>query len=313
MTRINLKYLFFLIFLGVLFFIIFDLVFSDRKILFIREIKEKIEESLSLEDSNAILFLGKMGHNHYGSENTDAIFVVYIKDNHLFIIHIPRDLLVKIDNENYKINSLWGLNKKDELLKEASLFTGLKIKKYIVIDNYLIKAVVDKIGGLKVNLIYPVTDAVSGYSLKPGFYTLNGEMVEFVVRSRYYPDGDFTRMKNQFIIIKSLKKQLSEKSLDELLSLANFVIGLKNHYQTNLAYGELIRILANVIKIPDKNFKEIFIGYDKNIWRDGNFVIKINGHNVIAYSLMPKNGPGEYSAIRKIIREQIKKEITKKY
>lgn len=311
MTKVDLKILAIFIFLTIISLLIFDLVFSDRKIIFIKELKEKIEESLYKEE--AILFLGKMGGYHYGAENTDAIFVVYLKEDHLFIIHIPRDLLVNINGDFYKINSLWGLNKKEELLREVSLITGLKIKKYIVIDSYLIKSVVNQIGGLKVNLIYPVTDAVSGYTLKPGLHVLSGEWVEFVVRSRYYPDGDFTRMKNQFIIIKSLKEQLSKEPVEKLLSLVNFVIGLKNHYETNLSYGEIIKLLGIVGKIPNKNFKEILVGYDKNLWQDGNFEIKINNHKDFAYGLIPQNGAGEYSTIRKIIREKIKEEIAKEH
>ena len=305
--------IFFIIFLSVI-ILFFDILLSDRKVYFIRKgLENVLEEVFKPEDSNAILVLGKMGGWHYGAENTDAIFVVYLKMNSLFIIHIPRDLIVKIGNDFYKINSLWEFKKKEELLREVSLFTGLKIKKYIVFDSYLLKSVVDKIGGLKITLIYPVTDAVTGYTLKPGTYVLNGEMVEFVARSRYYPDGDFTRMKNQFIIVKSLKEQLSKEPLEKLLSLANFIIGLKNHYETNLSYGEIIKLINELSKIPGERIKEINIGYDKNIWLDGNFEIKINSHKVISYGLIPKNGPGEYSTIRKLIKEKIKETIAQEH
>jgi len=298
------------ILISIFLFLIFDVFSSNKKILFIRE---SVGEFFKQENTEAILVLGKMGAGHYGSENTDAMLVLYLKDDKVFIIHIPRDLIVNINGENYKINSLYGFKKINELLKEVSLFTGIKVRKYIVFDNYILKEVVNKLGGLKVTLIYPVTDAVSGYTLKPGTYILNGEWVEFVVRSRYYPDGDFTRMKNQFIIIKSLKAQLSKEPLDKLLKIANDVIKMRNHYETNLEYAELLSFLNKLTKIPAENFKEIHLGYDKNLWSDGYFNIKINSHSAEAYGLIPKNGEGEYSTIRSIIKEKIKEETSKKY
>jgi len=262
-----------------------------------------------LDDSKAILVLGKMGGYHYGAENTDAMFVFYIKNEKIFIIHIPRDLIVKIGNDFYKINSLYAFKKMDELLYEVSNFTGLKVKKYIVIDSYIVKKVVDLLGGLEVELKYPVTDAVSGYTLFPGKHKLNGEWVDFVIRSRYYSDGDFTRMRNQFIIIKSLKENLQKTSLENIFRVFNFIVGSKSHFETSLDYKEMIELIREISKVKSKNMKEIWIGYDKTIWIDGYFNIKINAHYAPAYGLYPKDGVGEYSTIR----EKIKKEIAEKH
>jgi anionic cell wall polymer biosynthesis LytR-Cps2A-Psr (LCP) family protein len=179
----------------------------------------------------------------------------------------------------------------------------------VVVDSYIVKKIVDLLGGLEVELKYPVTDAVSGYTLYPGKYKLNGEWVDFVIRSRYYPDGDFTRMKNQFIIIKSLKENLQKTSIENLFRIFNFIVGAKSHFETNLDYKEMIELIRLVSKIKNEDIKEIWIGYDKNIWIDGTFNIKINSHYAAAYGLYPKNGVGEYSTIR----EKIKKEITEEH
>ncbi len=289
--------------------LLFSFIYADKKILFV---KENLENFLIPQETKSILFLGKMSGNHYGQGNTDAIFLLYLKDNHIFVIHIPRDLIVEIDGKFYKINSLYGLGKKEELLKEVTNFSGIKTNKYILIDSYLMRSVIDQLGGLKIKLIYPVTDAVSGYTLKPGTYTLSGEWVEFVARSRYYPDGDFTRMKNQFIIMKSLKEQLMKEPLEKLLKIAAFVINSKNHYETNLSLDEIVKLIKKISKIPSNNIHEIHIGYDKNIWQDGNYEIFFGSQNYLAYGLFPKNGVGEYTKIREIIREKIKEKIAQK-
>jgi LCP family protein required for cell wall assembly len=292
--------------LSLLFYVIFEFLNTSKKIFVFNS---NLVEIFKIDDSKAILFLGKMGGSHYGAENTDAMLVIYIKNNKIFIIHIPRDLIVRINNDFYKINSLYSFKKLNELLYEVSNFTGLKVKKYVVVDSYIVKKIVDLLGGLEVELKYPVTDAVSGYTLYPGKHKLNGEWVDFVIRSRYYPDGDFTRMKNQFIIIKSLKENLQKTSIENLFRIFNFIVGAKSHFETNLDYKEMIELIRLVSKIKNEDIKEIWIGYDKNIWIDGTFNIKINSHYAPAYGLYPKNGVGEYSTIR----EKIKKEIAEEH
>lgn len=305
----HLSILILFIFLSGFFLLISTFIHADKKILFV---KQNLENFFVPQDTNVFLFLGKMSGDHYGSENTDAIFLIYLKDNHIFVIHIPRDLIVKINDKFYKINSLYGLKKKEELLREVTNFSGIKTTKYILVDSYLMRSVIDQLGGLKIKLTYPVTDAVSGYTLKPGTYTFSGEWVEFVARSRYYPDGDFTRMKNQFIIIKSLKEQLAKEPLEKLLKISAFVINAKGHYETNLSFDEIIKLIKKFSKISSDNIKEIHIGYDKNIWQDGYYEINFGQQNYVAYGLFPKNGVGEYTTIRAIIREKIKEKITEK-
>lgn len=305
MKKTILIFIFFIL-ISLLFYLIFEVLNISKKVFIFNANPINIFKA---DSSKAILFLGKMGGYHYGAENTDAMFVIYIKDKEIFIIHIPRDLIVKINGDFYKINSLYSFKKINELLFEVSNFTGLKVKKYVVIDSYIVKKVVDLLGGIEVELKYPVTDAVSGYTLHPGKYKLNGEWVDFVVRSRYYPDGDFTRMRNQFIIIKSLKENLQKTSIEKLLQIFNFIVGSKSHFETNLDYKEMIDLIRQLSKIRNEKIKEVWIGYDKNIWVDGYFNIKINSHYAPAYGLYPQNGVGEYSTIR----EKIKKEITEKY
>ncbi len=293
------------ILISLIFVLFYEFISTERKISISNN---SFFDIFKPDNSQAILILGKMGGYHYGAENTDAMFVVYIKEDRIYIIHIPRDLIVKIGNDFYKINSLYSFRKMNELLFEVSSFTGLKVRKYIVIDSYIVKKVVDMLGGLNVELKYPVTDAVTGYTLYPGKYKLSGEWVDFVIRSRYYPDGDFTRMRNQFIIIKSLKENIRNLSVEKIFQIVDFIIAAKRHYETNLGYKEIVDLAKKIIKIKDENVKEIFIGYDKNIWVDGTFNIKINSHYAPAYGLYPKNGVGEYSTIREKIKEEIAKE-----
>lgn len=295
----------FLIFILIFIFIfLLNNLTLTKKINFVRN---KLPELLKLEKPEVYLFLGKMGYGYQGGENTDSIFVVYLKNNKAYFIYIPRDLIIKIDNDFYKINSLYSLKKIDQLLLEISKLTGLKIQKYIVFDIHLIKKIVDILGGLEVNLIYSVTDAVSGYTLSAGPKKLNSEWVEFVIRSRYYPQGDFARMKNQFIIIQSLKKRLKNISVSEYLKLTNLIFqSERSHIETNLNYSEILNLIN---KLKNAELKDIILDFNSNLWIDDYFQIKINNGNYFYVSgLIPKDGIGKYDQIR----ERIKKEIAQK-
>jgi LCP family protein required for cell wall assembly len=297
-------YIIIFVLIAIIFAQIFYLLNSSKKILIYKEINNFFEEKFFYDDSKSILFLGKMGQGYKGGENTDSIFLLHIRKNKAYIIHIPRDLIVKIDDGFYKINSLYSLNKIDFLLKEISNFTGLKVENYIVFDMFVLKKTIDALGGLEVELKYPVTDAITGYTLPSGKHKLNGEWVEFVVRSRYYPQGDFTRMENQFIIIKSLKERLKKLSTAELLNIINVFISSKNHFQTNLNYPQLISFVKYIYKIKD--IEEINFDLSSNLWQDGFYFINIdNSFKVEAYGLLPKNGTGEYSIFRKEIKKRI--------
>ncbi|GIW66130.1 MAG: hypothetical protein KatS3mg095_0028 [Candidatus Parcubacteria bacterium] len=299
----SLVYLVFFIFFSFFIFNLVNFLLLSKKIEFIRE-DSKIIFKLEKNNLEPILVLGKMGKNYQGGENTDSIFVVYIRNKTTNIIHIPRDLIIDINGSFYKINSLYSLKKTDVLLSEVSKLTGLKIKKYFVFDIYFIKKIVDSLGGLEVDLKYPVTDAVSGYTLMPGKKKFNGEWIEFIIRSRFYPQGDFDRMKNQFIIINSLKERLSNISPTELLNLINLTFQLKNHFETNLNYSEISKL---VNRIKKTKFKEILIDFNSNLWISNYYEIKINDQSFFGvYGLEPKDGIGKYDKIR----EKIQKEIT---
>jgi len=111
------------------------------------------------EGRTNILLLGMGGEGHQGAYLTDTIIVVSIKYNgqdtekDVSMISIPRDLYVKVDNQNYyRINSLYTLGKvnQDEyesgmtLINDAiSNITGLPIHYYVRADFDGFKKVID--------------------------------------------------------------------------------------------------------------------------------------------------------------------------
>jgi LCP family protein required for cell wall assembly len=254
----------------------------------------------------SLLILGKPGPGYIGSENTDSIMVMYYsqKNNKVFLIPIPRDLIVKDENGNLeKINALYGKKKVNLLLRKAEEYTGLKIKNYLAVDLKLITSLVDFFGGLEVDLDEPVTDAITLYTIPAGKQHLNGDLIELVLRSRYHPEGDFFRQKNQIKVIKALKNKIESLTPEEKLALIRFVENEKYFYQTNMSKQELLSLAT---KIKDlKNLKiEPMILNTKNGLLSSDYFNIYNTENV--YGLYPSSGIDNYDKIKFYFQSKIK-------
>jgi LCP family protein required for cell wall assembly len=254
----------------------------------------------------SLLLLGKPGPGYIGSENTDSIIVVYYsqKNNKVFLIPIPRDLIVKDENGNLeKINALYEKKKINLLLKKAEEFTGLRIKNYLAIDLKLVTSLVDFLGGLEVDLDEPVTDAVTLYTLPVGRQKLNGDLIELVLRSRYHPEGDFFRQKNQAKVIIALKNKINSLSPEEKLSLMKFLENKKYLYQTNMSKQELLSLAMKIKDLKNLEIEPMILSIKNGLLVSGYFNI-YNTENV--YGLYPSSGIDNYDKIKFYFQSKIK-------
>ncbi len=254
-----------------------------------------------------LLVLGKPGPGYIGSENTDSIIVFHYdrNSNQAFFIPIPRDLVVKDEKGNLeKINALYEKGEIKLLLKKAQEFTGFDLKNYFVFDLNLVTKLVDFLNGLEVELKEPVTDAITLYTLPSGKQKLNGYLIELVLRSRYHPEGDFFRIKNQLAVIKALKDKITTLSTEERLQLIKFLEKNKYSWQTNLSSSDVLA-LATKIKDP-VNLKiiPVIVDLHSGFLKSGYF--KINGTENV-YGIYPSAGIDNFLYLRNFIQSQVNK------
>jgi LCP family protein required for cell wall assembly len=281
--------------------ILFLFFFTSSKTLLINNFT-----SFLSSDDFAVLILGKPGAGYIGSENTDSIALGYYskKYNKVFLIFIPRDLVVKNDSgELEKINALYGAKKMNTLLNKVEDFTGIKVKNYVVVDLNLIKSLVDFLGGLEVELDEPVTDAITLYTLNKGKHVLNGDLIELVLRSRYNSEGDFFRQGNQAKVLKALKDKVASLSLEEKVNLIKFLDSRKYDWQTNLSKQEIFNLFLKIKDIQSLSIEPIIFKIRNGLLASGYFDI-YNSKNV--YGIYPKAGIDNYDKIRFYIKSIIK-------
>jgi LCP family protein required for cell wall assembly len=254
----------------------------------------------------SLLLLGKPGPGYIGSENTDSIMAVYYsqKNNKVYLIPIPRDLIVKDENGNLeKINALYEKKKINLLLRKVEEYTGLRIKNYLAVDLKLITSLVDFLGGLEIDLDEPVTDAVTLYTIPPGRQKLNGDLIELVLRSRYHRDGDFFRQRNQIKVIMAFKNKINSLSSEEKLSLMKFLDSKKYLYQTNISKQELLSLAMKIKDLKNLEIEPIILSTKNGLLSSGYFNI-YNTENV--YGIYPSSGIDNYDKIRFYFQSKIK-------
>ena len=220
---------------------------------------------------------------HGGQELTDSIMVASINQENKSakVFSVPRDLWVnysvpgsepmsctvgsqgKINAtylcalEEYK-NSMSVSNAKDAaslyFAKKISEVTGLSMHYYVAADWSAVKMIVDKIGGIDVDVYADdedgIHDSCQGIDLKKGmYYNMNGDLAMKLARARNAAckPGDyglsrsnFDREINQQRIMNAIKNKVS--SIGILMNpgqVMSIIDGLGDNLRTNIVMSEV--------------------------------------------------------------------------
>lgn len=174
--------------------------------------------------------------------------------NTVSILQIPRDTYAAYTDKSYKkLNGAYGaLGGGRELANFISDAFAIKIDRYAVLSPDALRAAVDAVGGVEIELDEPLyyRDPHQGLSisLPKGKQILNGERAEQFIRYRSgYASGDIGRMDAQKVFMTALFKKLStELSPLSLAKLASGLIGKTDTDITPADIGMLSRELSSI-------------------------------------------------------------------
>lgn len=178
------------------------------------------------------------------------------------IISIPRDTYFYREaygryEDTQKINAVYGTNKEDGMkaLTEAiEELTGIPIHNYVKVDYKGVRAAVDAIGGVEVdvkfNMVYsdPYDNPPLYINIPAGTKMIYGDKsVEFLRYRAGYPDGDLGRIKAQQGFMKSaIKKSLS-------LKLPSVISAVYPYVETDLTLTDLLGLGKDAIGFSMEN------------------------------------------------------------
>jgi LCP family protein required for cell wall assembly len=158
-----------------------------------------------------ILALGIDGRAGIDSDRADAIHLIGINATAglATILDIPRDTYVTIPGHGRgKINDAYTRGGPELEAQTVEALTGVHPRFVITTTFAGFPRMVDELGGIDVNVPYPIHDAYSQANFNAGPRHMNGGETFQFVRSRHgVPDGDLSRTVNQgTVIIAALAK-----------------------------------------------------------------------------------------------------------
>ena len=163
-------------------------------------------------------------------------------------ISIPRDSKVYLagDYGVQKINAAHALGGIDLTLKTVEDTLGIKVDKYVLVNNEGVKKLVDALGGVPVyiekDMYYNDNAGKLHINLSKGLHVLNGEQVEGYLRFRKDGLGDIGRTSRQQWFVKAVLEKVQSPSaipkIPEVLNIAS------TYVRTNLSLYEMSHIAA---------------------------------------------------------------------
>lgn len=207
---------------------------------------------------------GEGREEEYGEEywnyRADTIILARIdpQEVKVTLVSIPRDTYVDMGyNGQTKINAAYSYGGPSYMVEVVQEFAGVPISHYAEIDFDAFVAIVDKIGGIDVNLPVPISDPeFTGLELSAGTHHLNGWDALMLCRSRHaydeYGGGDFYRAANQRMVISAIARKVLAS---DLVTMSGTISILADYVMTDMDLGTILSLAAQMKDLDiDNNF-----------------------------------------------------------
>lgn len=220
-----------------------------------------LEKAINKKGRINVLLLG-LEH-----ERSDTIMVATYdtKEKKADIISIPRDTYVErdgfVNSANNKINTIYTVKGIEGIKDMVRSLTGITVDKYVTIDYDGVRAAVDAVGGVDVNVPFhmrytdPYSDPPLDINIPEGEQTIYGDQAMEFLRFRKtnypgytgYAEGDLGRIQAQQDFVKSaIKKSLS-------LKLPKVISSIYPHVDTDFSLTELTSLAVGSIGFSSDN------------------------------------------------------------
>lgn len=197
-------------------------------------------------------------------KRTDTIMLMNYNPNteNVNVVSIPRDTLVKIGRENYKINSINALIGEKHLVECVEKLLGVNINYYAQVDYRGFREIIDVIGGIDIKIKNRMDYDDFSQNLHIHFKKgelahLDGEKAEEFFRWRKNNDGtglalgDLDRIQNQHEFVN---KVISKFKSTEIIPKIPYIFDTVHKYtKTNMKLDDIIKYGYKFIKLDRSN------------------------------------------------------------
>ncbi|TDT50835.1 LCP family protein [Fonticella tunisiensis] len=235
-------------------------------------------EAAENKDSNIIniVFFGLDRRNQTSeSSRSDSIIVVSIdKTNQkVKMTSLMRDMYVPIPGKgNNRINAAYAFGGPALAVKTINSNFGLDIRDYVTIDFFGLEKLIDKVGGVKINISEAEATYVNGYlaelnrlngnvvkGVKPGIQVLNGRQAVAYSRIRYVGRGDYERTERQREVLNQLFQKIKAQGTAKIPGLVSELIP---YIETSLSNKEIIDLAMEAAKFNTSSIEQFRLPVD---------------------------------------------------
>jgi len=212
-----------------------------------------------------ILALGTdtRAHNDVGCGCADSIHLIGINPRNRLatVLGFPRDSWVEIPGRGMgKINTALHYGGPKLMVDTIESITGIHIDFYVLTTFGGLTDMVNSVGGVTVNVPYPMHDHYSGADFEPGPVHMDGRQALAFSRDRHdVPNGDLSRSMDQGILFLSALTEFRtdfDKSPSSLLTWMG--AGLRN-IETDLPLDEMLKLAFTAAEVKPGKVKNLVV------------------------------------------------------
>lgn len=199
------------------------------------ETKEEFKEIKNI----ALLGIDSRDDDLLGRSDSIMILTLDSVHNKIKLSSIMWDSYVNIDGHGMdKINHAYAFGGAELALKTLNENFDLNISEVMVVNFSSLVNIIDKIGGVNIDITDEEVSHISGIS-SPGEHLLNGSQALSYSRIRYATGGDYKRTERQRTVINAIFNKLKNTSLTEYPQLVNEFLP---YIQTNMDNNSLLSL-----------------------------------------------------------------------
>lgn len=185
--------------------------------------------------------------------DTMILCKVNFTDGSVKMMSLPRDSKVPVKGKLDKLNHSHSYGGMKLLLKTIRDYTNLDVDYYVRVDYNSVKAIVDAIGGVKVDVqkdMYKI-DTTKGkeykIDIKKGEQVLKGDQAIGFLRYRNYREGDVDRVKmQQYFLTEFIKQLIKPETVLKLPQIFNVYLKyVDTNIDSKIIY-QGIRLIGNI-------------------------------------------------------------------
>ncbi len=210
--------------------------------------------------TNVVLY-GLDRRNPDDVSRSDTIMIASLdgKNRMIKVTSLMRDMYVPIPgNESNRINAAYSFGGAPLAIKTINSNFGLDIRDYVAVDFIGLEKMVDKVGGLEINVKDYEIPEIEGVT-QPGLQILNGGQVVDYSRIRYVGDSDFERTQRQRYVLDTLYKKIKSQGITKL---PGTVSELLPYVETSLSKTDIMKLVMEVAQYNAEGIEQLRLPAD---------------------------------------------------